>query len=950
MTTWKAHWIWFADDPAPRNAVVYARRVFELEAVPLSALLQISADCRYILYINGERFGYGPARNYQAHYEFDSYEVAHALHPGQNVLAVAVLHWGEGTFQHLVARGGLVAQLTDATTDQVFLGTDHTWRVRLSPAFRRATPRIACQLPWEEQIDARLDDVGWTQGGFDDSSWNGAVEIGPVGCAPWGTLNPRTIPPLTNEPIRPVRAKSLGLLRRPEVVAAIHLTPYIAPGDVSSNPHHIDALIATRLYVPTASMVRFKCCTMYGQRPRVSVDGVPLDWQPDVADVAATRDLSAGTHLVLVDWQDRHHDLDFTLTASGVTGMYTRSPLSDDKGTWAVAIRPGAARSLSAEASTFADLLASGARWQPVAAVDTPEADVYMDLSASVPLNLEERVVAWPLQLPATMGLETHHYVIDFGREVIGWLAFEVSASAGTVIDLLGYEGVQDGQPKLTEKMNNTLRYICREGRQQFVSTQRRGLRYLLVAVHSAAEPAVLHNLSLQMATYPWQPEGHFYCDDQRLNQIWELCAATLRMCSEDTFTDCPAYEQTLWLGDACHSSILIHQAVHGDERLPARTLRLAAHSVERLPIANCQVPSAWEHSLLPNWSWLWAMGCQAYYELSADAELVREIYPALARQASFIAERRNKAGLFEMPEAWHFLDWIRVPTPPGAVFAHENMLAVGALRATAVLAPVAGFAEEARQWEHLAEALTTAINRAFWLTEHGAYAEHWVDGQASAHITHSTNICALLTHVAGPEQQAALLPRVLNDADWVPIGSPWVFGLACMLAAEHGEIYAVLQAIRERWGDMLDKGATTAWETFSGFEPNGLWTRSWCHVWSALPASLLSTYVLGIRPLEPGFARALIAPQPGDLHRVEGRVPTPHGPISLGIRRVADQIQIELVLPHAVTAELRLPRHGGATPVVVGTVAEVVPEPAHWVIHLPAGSKVTVHSTADRE
>ena len=44
----------------------------------------------------------------------------------------------------------------------------------------------------------------------------------------------------------------------------------------------------------------------------------------------------------------------------------------------------------------------------------------------------------------------------------------------------------------------------------------------------------------------PVWPRGMFRCSDSRLNQIWDFSAYTLRMCSEDTFTDCPTYEQTL--------------------------------------------------------------------------------------------------------------------------------------------------------------------------------------------------------------------------------------------------------------------------------------------------------------------------------------------------------------------------------------------------------------------
>src|SRR3990172_8873528 len=111
MTTLMAQWIWDGGDAVPRNVLALFRRSFTLERRPAEARLHLSADTRYLLYVNGERLGYGPARNYHFHYEYDTYDLAPRLRPGANVIAVAVSHWGEGTFHQMVGRGGLLAQL-----------------------------------------------------------------------------------------------------------------------------------------------------------------------------------------------------------------------------------------------------------------------------------------------------------------------------------------------------------------------------------------------------------------------------------------------------------------------------------------------------------------------------------------------------------------------------------------------------------------------------------------------------------------------------------------------------------------------------------------------------------------------------------------------------------------------------------------------------------------------
>src|SRR5262245_997093 len=106
-----ANWIWSADHPAARNVLMQFRRSFTLETAPAQAHLHLSADSRYLLYCNGRRLGYGPPRNYHYCYEYDTYDLAPHLRPGENTIAIAVIHWGEGTFHQMVGRAGLLAQL-----------------------------------------------------------------------------------------------------------------------------------------------------------------------------------------------------------------------------------------------------------------------------------------------------------------------------------------------------------------------------------------------------------------------------------------------------------------------------------------------------------------------------------------------------------------------------------------------------------------------------------------------------------------------------------------------------------------------------------------------------------------------------------------------------------------------------------------------------------------------
>jgi hypothetical protein len=65
---------------------------------------------------------------------------------------------------------------------------------------------------------------------------------------------------------------------------------------------------------------------------------------------------------------------------------------------------------------------------------------------------------------------------------------------------------------------------------------------------------------------------------------------------------------------------------------------------------------------------------------------------------------------------------------------------------------------------------------------------------------------------------------------------------------------------------------------------------------------------VLGVRPLTPGFEKALIRPQSGSLE-VQGVVPTIRGPVTVGVRQKKNvSYKLMLEIPVNMTARLELP------------------------------------------
>jgi hypothetical protein len=90
-----------------------------------------------------------------------------------------------------------------------------------------------------------------------------------------------------------------------------------------------------------------------------------------------------------------------------------------------------------------------------------------------------------------------------------------------------------------------------------------------------------------------------------------------------------------------------------------------------------------------------------------------------------------------------------------------------------------------------------------------------------------------------------------------------------------------VFSQIKDGWSKMLYDGATSFWETELG-QADFSYAGSLCHGWSAIPAYFYGAYVLGIKPLAPGFTTFAVEPFFESTPYASGSVPTPAGDITV--------------------------------------------------------------------
>ncbi len=433
-----------------------------------------------------------------------------------------------------------------------------------------------------------------------------------------------------------------------------------------------------------------------------------------------------------------------------------------------------------------------------------------------------------------------------------------------------------------------------------FAPDEFRTFRYVQLRFETGDEPLTVQDFHGVFTGYPFTEKGSFTCDDQRMTKLWEVGWRTARLCANDTYFDCPYFEQLQYVGDT-RIQALVSLYVAGDDRLMRNAVELYDRS--RLPegITQSRYPSA-SPQLIPTFSLFWIDMVHDYWRHRVDDAFVKARLTGVHDVLAWYERHLDAAtGLLGALPYWPFVDWTSDKSwpvdpvlalggvPPGG---REGGSAVITLQLAYTLDHAAELFgaceqhEEATHYAQLAAQLKKTVTAKCWDAEKKLYA----DTPAKRNFSQHANTFAVLSGAIQDSAARDLMQRVADDKTLVPASAYFSFYLLrAMKQAGLGDEYV---ARLQPWHDMIAQGFTTFPEIFKG-------TRSDCHAWSASPLYELLATVCGIEPDSPGFATVRIEPRLGPLQHAEGKVPHPAGEIVVKLQRVGSAgVKAEITLP----------------------------------------------------
>ena len=318
------------------------------------------------------------------------------------------------------------------------------------------------------------------------------------------------------------------------------------------------------------------------------------------------------------------------------------------------------------------------------------------------------------------------------------------------------------------------------------------------------------------------------------------------------------------------------------------------------------------------------------YYRNTGDTAFARQVLPWLEGQLAYDATLTGTDGLIVTGPRisttsggydWDFYDGAKA----GEVTAY-NALYYRALGDVAYIEASLGDTATAAAYDQAASQVRTAINASLLNPATGTY---YLSESDHSTFAQDANALAVLFGIA-PE---ADVPRILSALKtlWGPHGSepysgtaysslisPFITAFEVEADYSAGDTADAERLLHLTWNQMINPGnpfyTGTMWENIG---PDGTATEartSLAHGWASGPTPIMTSYVLGVQPVAPGYQTFTVTPHPGSLRWAQGAVPTPYGRILVRWRGDGRHLSLMVMVPPQATAFITLPDGHRAT------------------------------------
>ena len=505
-------------------------------------------------------------------------------------------------------------------------------------------------------------------------------------------------------------------------------------------------------------------------------------------------------------------------------------------------------------------------------------------------------------------------FVFDLGVNASGWARLTTRGERGQKITLGFDEKLHgDGTLNIENRVCTGGRYqteeciLAGEGDETFEPRfTYHGYRY--VQVTGLTEKPTLDTLVGRSVHTDPEPVGEFSCSNPDVNRIHEMILRTQLANMHGIPTDCPHREKIGWTGDGY---ITMEEAIY-NFRMPGFYLKWWRDMLDVQDPnghASCIAPS-------PGWGRANPDGSPSYlsdpwwggalvrlpwkhYRYYGDRRILEEGYEPMKKYLDYVATQ-SPGHISWANEG----DWMELGAPSGrttpqlvgtaAYFQHAKIVAE--------IARLLGKADDAARYSRLAEDISAAFHQKYFDAQSGFY---FKDSQTAQALP-------LTLGMTPADKRELVFTRLLENITQTRknhissgiIGTYYVFQTLMEERRDDLAYVMLTQKDYPGWLHMLNSGATTVWESWSG-------SGSHNHPAFGSVDAWFYRGLGGIRldPAATAFKRVIVKPAVvGDLTWVKCSHQSLYGKIVSNWRREAGKLRLEVTIPPNTSATVFVP------------------------------------------
>ena len=540
--------------------------------------------------------------------------------------------------------------------------------------------------------------------------------------------------------------------------------------------------------------------------------------------------------------------------------------------------------------------------WNPVYVAKIPKHEI-------TPQTVELNKLTEKINTSSVKPLGVNTWLIDMGKTLTGRAEIKFPALQAGQEVVIEYSDHLDKEGQFADQHQEDRYIAVGKGEESFCNRfNYHGFRYIKISNLAIAPQK--ENITAYLIHTGYREAATFECSDSDLNTIHNMLFYTLRCLSIGGYlVDCPTLERLGYGGDG-NASTLTAQTMFDLGPLYSNWLQAWGDVVREDGGMPHTAPNPYPAGGGPYWCGFIITATWKTYQNYGDTRLLEKYYPVMQQWLGYVAKYSPQGLLQPWPDTdyrdWYLGDWA---VPEGvdqknksSVDLVNNCFIVQCLGTMEKIATKLGKNEDAIRYAKQNEKLKMQIHQTFFDASKGSYA---TGSQIDLTYPLLSNIVpdSLTVKVKGALHDEIAINRkghVATGLVGIPIFTEWA------VKNRATDLFYSMLKKRDYPGYlyMVDNGATTTWEHWSG-------DRSRIHNCYNGIGSWFYQAVGGIRPDEdyPGYRQVFIDPQiPQGVTWAKTTKETPYGKLVSNWVLENKKLKMTIEVPVGCTAKVIVP------------------------------------------